>query len=118
MADDAQIEAAARAARSEFSRGYLPDLWTRVARAALTAAAEVGADATARALAAWPVHHEETIASYRREYGAMVGRAEAAERELRSLRTVVARVVRQGGGVAQLREYLATMPTEAGVLRG
>lgn len=44
MADEAQVEAAARAARAEFARGYLPDLWPRVARAALTAAGQVDTD--------------------------------------------------------------------------
>lgn len=35
-----------------------------------------------------------------------------AEAELRALRAVVARVLRQGGGVAQLREHLNARPVD------
>lgn len=53
--------------------------------------------------------------------GAALVRSLAAERdqavkELRSLRAVVARVLRQGGGVAQLREHLNAMPADGWAL--
>lgn len=65
-------------------------LGTQMVRRAHAVAAVVGAevealraenDEQARALAAWPEHHNETLDSHRREYDVQVGRAHAARRE-------------------------------------